>query len=60
MSCSPIQPNLWVGPDPRDDKDFENLHSLNITAILSLYSIVFSNENLKGFITALEGVSLLL
>jgi len=25
MTCSPIQPNLWAGPDPRDDEDFRNL-----------------------------------
>lgn len=36
MTCSPIQPNLWVGPGPRDDEDFKNLRSLNITAVLSL------------------------
>jgi protein-tyrosine phosphatase len=36
MTCSPIQPNLWAGPDPRDDEDFRNLQSQNITAVLSL------------------------
>jgi protein-tyrosine phosphatase len=36
MTCTPIQPNLWVGPDPRDDEDFKNLQALNITAVLSL------------------------
>jgi hypothetical protein len=36
MTCWPIQPNLWAGPDPRDDEDFRNLQSQNITAVLSL------------------------
>jgi protein-tyrosine phosphatase len=36
MNCSLIRPKLWVGHDPRDDEDFENLRALAITAILSL------------------------
>jgi atypical dual specificity phosphatase len=36
MICSLIQPNLWVGPTPRTDGDFNHLQSLKITAVLSL------------------------
>src|SRR4029077_6607214 len=36
MTWWPIQTNLWAGPDPRDDEDFRNLQSQNITAVLSL------------------------
>jgi protein-tyrosine phosphatase len=36
MTCSLIQPNLRVGPDPRDDEDFKNVQSLKVTAVLSL------------------------
>lgn len=31
-----IQPNLWVGPDLREDENFRFLRALAITAILSL------------------------
>jgi protein-tyrosine phosphatase len=38
MICSPIQPNIWVGPTLRTPEDFTHLQSLKITAILSLQS----------------------
>jgi len=36
MKCDCVLPNLFVGPDPRDEADFEQLRSMKITAILSL------------------------
>jgi protein-tyrosine phosphatase len=36
MTCDCISPNLYVGPDLDDDKDFAKLKSLRITAVLSL------------------------
>jgi protein-tyrosine phosphatase len=36
MKCDCILPNLFIGPDPRDGVDFEQLRSMKITAILSL------------------------
>jgi len=35
MICSLIQPNLWVGPTPRSEKDFIHLRSLNIPLSLA-------------------------
>ena len=31
-------PNLFIGPNPRDQADFEQLQAMKITAILSLQS----------------------
>jgi len=36
VKCDCILPNLFVGPDPRVEEEFEQLRSLKITAILSL------------------------
>jgi protein-tyrosine phosphatase len=36
MKCDCVLPNLFVGPEPRDEADFEQLRSMKITAILSL------------------------
>jgi protein-tyrosine phosphatase len=36
MRCDRILPNLFVGPDLRDEADFETLRTLRISAILSL------------------------
>jgi hypothetical protein len=36
MKCDCVLPNLFLGPDPRDEADFEQLRSMKITAILSL------------------------
>jgi protein-tyrosine phosphatase len=36
MKCACILPKLFIGPDPRVEEEFEQLRSLNITAILSL------------------------
>jgi protein-tyrosine phosphatase len=36
MHCDAVLPNLFVGPDPCIDEDFERLKTFNITAILSL------------------------
>jgi hypothetical protein len=34
MKCGCVQPNLFVGPDPKDEGDFEQLRSMKVTAIL--------------------------
>jgi len=36
MKCVSILSNVFVGPDPRIDEDFEYLKGLKITAVLSL------------------------
>jgi protein-tyrosine phosphatase len=36
MKCARILPNLFIGPDPRVEEEFEQLRSQKITAILSL------------------------
>ena len=36
MKCTWVLPNLAFGPDPRVDAEFQELKSLQITAILSL------------------------
>ncbi len=36
MKCGCVTPTLFVGPDPQEDEDFEQLKALKITAILSL------------------------
>lgn len=38
MKCGCVQPNLFVGPEPKDEGDFEQLRSMKVTAILSLQS----------------------
>lgn len=38
VKCGCVQPNLFVGSDPKDDADFERLRSMKVTAILSLQS----------------------
>ena len=36
MKCACVLPALFLGPDPRDDDDFLELRSLNVTAVVSL------------------------
>jgi hypothetical protein len=36
MKCARILPNLFIGPDPRVEEEFEQLRSLKIRAILSM------------------------
>ncbi len=36
MKCDCVLPDLFVGPDPWEEEDFDTLRSLEITAILSL------------------------
>jgi protein-tyrosine phosphatase len=36
MNCHRVLPSLFVGPDLREEADFETLRSLKITAVLSL------------------------
>jgi predicted protein tyrosine phosphatase len=36
VKCDCILSNLYVGPDPRVQEEYEQLRSLNVTAILSL------------------------
>ncbi len=36
MKCARILPNLFIGPDPRVEEEFEQLRSLKIRAILSV------------------------
>jgi len=36
MKCDCVLPNLFIGPDPRLEEEFELLRSLKITAIVSL------------------------
>jgi protein-tyrosine phosphatase len=36
MKCDRVMPNLFVGPDPLEAADFEQLRSLNISGVLSL------------------------
>src|SRR4051794_21304422 len=38
MNCEYVLPNLYVGPNPRDEADFDQLQAMKITAILSLQS----------------------
>jgi len=38
MKCDCVLPNLFIGPDPRDEADFEQLQAMKITVILSLQS----------------------
>jgi hypothetical protein len=36
MKCDRVIPHLFVGPAPLADDDFQQLKTLNVTAILSL------------------------
>jgi protein-tyrosine phosphatase len=36
MECGCVQSNLFVGPGPSDEADFDQLRAMRITAILSL------------------------
>ena len=36
MKCACVLPRLFLGPDPRDDDDFLQIRSLNVTAVISL------------------------
>jgi protein-tyrosine phosphatase len=36
VKCDCILTNLYIGPDPREPEEYEQLRSLNVTAILNL------------------------